>query len=81
MFLLAAIVNAFSIVKKPILALIRADQTPTRIKQHKFLFFLEVVLGIAFLGCGYYMMKHVKTYQVFGMGVALVTIVLGTYFI
>ena len=27
------------------------------------------------------MMKHVKTYQVFGMGVALVTIVLGTYFI
>ena len=34
--------------QKPILALIRADQTPTRIKQHKFLFFLEVVLGIAF---------------------------------
>ena len=59
LFLLAAVVNAFSIVKKPILALIRADQTPTRIKQHKFLFFLEVVLGIAFLGCGYYMMKHV----------------------
>ena len=67
--------------QKPILALIRADQTPTRIKQHKFLFFLEVVLGIAFLGCGYYMMKHVGTYQVFGIGVALVTIVLGTYFI
>ncbi len=61
--------------------MIRADQTPTRIKQHKFLFFLEVVLGIAFLGCGYYMMKHVGTYQVFGIGVALVTIVLGTYFI
>lgn len=68
LFLLAAIVNAFSIVKKPILALIRADQTPTRIKQHKFLFFLEVVLGIAFLGCGYYMMKHVGTYQVFWYG-------------
>ena len=81
LFLLAAVVNAFSIVKKPILALIRADQTPTRIKQHKFLFFLEVVLGIAFLGCGYYMMKHVGTYQVFGIGVALVTIVLGSYFI
>ncbi|HFP8977122.1 TPA: FtsX-like permease family protein, partial [Enterococcus faecium] len=81
LFLLAAVVNAFSIVKKPILALIRADQTPTRIKQHKFLFFLEVVLGIAFLGCGYYMMKHVGTYQVFGIGVALVTIILGTYFI
>ncbi len=27
------------------------------------------------------MMKHVGTYQVFGMGVDLVTIVLGTYFI
>lgn len=45
--LLAAVVNAFRL-SKPILALIRADQTPTRIKQHKFLFFLEVVLGIAF---------------------------------
>lgn len=81
LFLLAAIVNAFSIVKKPILTLIRADQTPTQMKQHKFLFFLEVVLGIACLTCGYYMMQNLAKFQLFGIGVALVTIVLGTYFI
>ncbi|MBO0482620.1 ABC transporter permease [Candidatus Enterococcus courvalinii] len=81
LFLLAAIVNAFSIVKKPILTLIRADQTPTQMKQHKFLFFLEVVLGIACLTCGYYMMQNLVKFQLLGIGVALVTIVLGTYFI
>ncbi|WP_165037918.1 ABC transporter permease [Enterococcus sp. ZJ1622] len=81
LFLLAAFVNAFSIVKKPILTLIRADQTPARVKQHKFLFFLEVVLGLIFLGVGYYMMANIGTYQLMAIGVALVTIVLGTYFI
>lgn len=81
LFLLAAIVNAFSIVKKPILTLIRADQTPTQMKQHKFLFFLEVVLGIASLTCGYYMMQNLEKFQLFGIAIALVTIVLGTYFI
>ena len=81
LFLLAAIVNAFSIVKKPILALIRADQTPTRIKQHKFLFLIEVVLGMVLLACGYYVLKHIEVYREVGFGIALVTIVLGTYFI
>ena len=81
LFLLAAFVNAFSIVKKPILALIRADQTPTRMKQHKFLFFIEVILGIVFLGIGYYMMANVQKYQLMAIVVALVTIVPGTYFI
>lgn len=81
LFLLAAFVNAFSIVKKPILTLIRADQTPTRMKQHKFLFLLEVMLGIVFLGIGYYMMENVLKYQLMAILVALVTIVPGTYFI
>ncbi len=81
LFLLAAFVNAFSIVKKPILTLIRADQTPTRIKQHKFLFFLEVILGLVFLGIGYYMMANVQKFKLMAIAVALVTIILGTYFI
>lgn len=81
LFLLAAFVNAFSIVKKPILTLIRADQTPAKMKQHKFLFFLEVVLGIVCIGLGYYMMANIEKYQILSIVVALVTIVLGTYFI
>ncbi|OTP11261.1 peptide ABC transporter permease/transmembrane protein [Enterococcus sp. 10A9_DIV0425] len=81
LFLLAAFVNAFSIVKKPILTLIRADQTPAKMKQHKFLFFLEVVLGIVCIGLGYYMMANIEKYQILSIVVALITIVLGTYFI
>lgn len=81
LFLLAAIVNAFSIVKKPILVLIRADQTPARMKQRKFLFVVEIVLGIALLACGYYVLKNIEIYREAAFGIALVTIVLGTYFI
>lgn len=81
LFLLAAIVNAFSIVKKPILTLIRAEATPTRMKQNKFLFLLEVVLGIVLLGAGYYAMASILKLGFSALVIALVTICLGTYFI
>jgi putative ABC transport system permease protein len=81
LFLLAAIVNAFSIVNKTILVLIRADQTPSKMKQNKALFVLEVTLGIVLLACGYYVLKHVLVYREAAFGIALVTILPGTYFI
>ena len=81
LFLLAAITNAFSIVKKPILTLIRAEDTPTRMKQNKFLFLLEVVLGVVLLGVGYYVLSEIARIGLSGLGISLVTICLGTYFI
>ncbi|EMF0439669.1 FtsX-like permease family protein [Enterococcus hirae] len=81
LFLLAAITNAFSIVKKPILTLIRAEATPTRMKQNKFLFLLEVVLGVVLLGVGYYVLSEIARIGLSGLGISLVTICLGTYFI
>lgn len=81
LFLLAAFVNAFSIVKKPILTLIRADETPTRMKKNKFLFLLEVVLGIVLLGMGYRSMSEILTIGPTALYIALITICLGTYFI
>ena len=81
LFLLAAITNAFSIVKKTILTLIRAEATPTRMKQNKFLFLLEVVLGVVLLGVGYYVLSEIARIGLSGLGISLVTICLGTYFI
>lgn len=81
LFLLAAFINAFSIVKKPILTLIRAEATPTRMKQNKFLFLLEVVLGVILLAIGYYAMSQILKLQMMGLTIALVTICLGTYFV
>ncbi|MGX7173990.1 FtsX-like permease family protein [Enterococcus ratti] len=79
LFLFAAFANAYAIVKKPILTLLRANQTPAHIKQTNFL--LKVVLGIACLSIGYYVLANIMVYQMMGIGIALVTIILGTYFI
>ncbi|MEY8446353.1 FtsX-like permease family protein [Enterococcus ratti] len=79
LFLFAAFANAYAIVKKPILMLLRANQTPAHIKQTNFL--LKVVLGIACLSIGYYVLANIMVYQMMGIGIALVTIILGTYFI
>ncbi|EPH97980.1 MULTISPECIES: ABC transporter permease [unclassified Enterococcus] len=81
LFLLAAIVNAVSIVKKPILTLLRANQTPAEVKQNKLSFALEVIFGVVFLGIGYYVMTELGKFQLMGIVIALITIVLGTYLV
>jgi putative ABC transport system permease protein len=81
LFLIAAIVNASAIAKKAILELLRETSTPAQIKQ-KFPFLLiQTLLGIIFLGIGYYSMSHLMTLQIMGIGIALVTIILGTYLV
>lgn len=61
--------------------MIRAEATPTRMKQNKFLFLLEVVLGVVLLGVGYYVLSEIARIGLSGLGISLVTICLGTYFI
>jgi putative ABC transport system permease protein len=43
--------------------------------------FLQTVLGICSLAVGYYMMSDLMKFQLVGIGVALVTIILGTYLV
>ena len=50
-------------------------------KQNKFLFLLEVVLGVVLLGVGYYVLSEIARIGLSGLGISLVTICLGTYFI
>lgn len=80
-FLLAAFVNAMTIVKKPILTLLRAGETPMPANRKPFTLLLEVIAGIAFLAIGYFMMSQVMTLAFFALITALITIVLGTYFV
>lgn len=81
LFLIAAIFNARAIAKKSILALLRETSTPAQVKQRPFMLFLQTVLGICSLAVGYYMMSDLMKFQLVGIGVALVTIILGTYLV
>ncbi|WP_407857546.1 FtsX-like permease family protein [Enterococcus hailinensis] len=80
-FLLAALVNAMTIVKKPILSLLRASETPMPAKRKTITLLLEVIAGIIFLAIGYYMMTQVLKLAFIALVIALITIVLGTYFV
>ncbi|MCQ4503778.1 hypothetical protein NON27_26660, partial [Vibrio parahaemolyticus] len=44
-------------------------------------FLLEVVLGVVLLGVGYYVLSEIARIGLSGLGISLVTICLGTYFI
>ena len=81
LFLIAAIFNARAIAKKSILALLRETSTPAQAKQRPILLLLQTVLGICSLAIGYYMMSDLLKFQLIGIGIALVTIVLGTYLV
>lgn len=80
-FLLAAFVNAMTIVKKPILNLLKASETPLPANRKLFTLVLEVIAGIVFLGVGYFMMTQVMKLAFLALIIALITIILGTYFV
>ncbi|MGM0240653.1 ABC transporter permease [Enterococcus sp. AZ103] len=80
-FFVAAILNATKIVKLPILNLLKDADTPVQVKRSKLLLFVETLAGIALLGIGYFMMFKVMNFGIFALVIALVTIVLGTYFV
>lgn len=81
LFIIAAVVNQFQLLKTPVLQLLHDDQQPNRVSQNKLSRIVQIVLGLLFLAVGYYMMIKVATFQIMGLVVALVTIVLGTYFL
>ncbi|MGX4687600.1 FtsX-like permease family protein [Vagococcus sp. JNUCC 83] len=79
LFVVTAFINAGSIVKKPILQLLKEQAMPKTLVIRPILLVLETLVGIASLGIGYYMLAHINKYQLFGIAIALVTIVLGSY--
>ena len=81
LFLVSAVINAGSMIKKPILTLLRASETPTKSQRKNSLLFVETFCGIAFLAVGYWVMAQVNTLGFIALVIALVTIILGTYLV
>ncbi|MCF1686097.1 FtsX-like permease family protein [Tetragenococcus halophilus] len=81
LFLLAATINASSIVRKPILSLLKANETPTASRRKPVVLALEAISGLVLLGIGYYMMNSVDKIGLLALIIALFTIVLGSYFV
>lgn len=81
LFILSAMYNTAKLLKMPMMRLLRQSQTPNRVKQRKGLFALQVVLGLVLLAVGYYCMANIMHIGINAVPIALVTIVMGTYFL
>lgn len=81
LFVIAAVINQYQLLKTPVLQLLHDDQQPNRVKKNGLMYAIQVVLGVVLIGIGYYMMAKVAQFQVFGIIIAMFTIVFGTYFL
>lgn len=81
LFFIAGIINRVSLTKTPVLSLLHGDSQPNRPKLKSVSQLLQVIVGVGLLTVGYYAMSHLKTLQLLAIPLALVTIVLGTYFL
>ncbi|GAF41698.1 hypothetical protein FC83_GL002168 [Agrilactobacillus composti DSM 18527 = JCM 14202] len=78
LFLIAAIINRRQLLKQPILKLLHSSNTPTAIKHRPVVWLIEAIVGVLLLATGYWAMIHLG---VLGLVLALITIVLGSYFV
>ncbi|OZU89230.1 ABC transporter permease [Virgibacillus indicus] len=81
LFFLTSIVNAWQIGRKSVLNLLHADQKLDQIKTNGFKTFIGVFFAIILIGIGYYAMMHMAKLAEFGIIIATVTIIPGTYLI
>lgn len=83
-FILSALRNSISIRMTKVLNLLHKESQPTRIKRNTAWTVIQSILGIIFLGIGYVTMVRFGNSPALiyiGVPIALVTIVLGTYFV
>lgn len=79
LFIIAGLFNLLALTKTPALKLLHSNDQPNRPQLKPARQLLEIVIGLIAIGIGYWSMAHLATLQLMGIGVALVTIVLGTY--
>ncbi|PAV31482.1 ABC transporter permease [Virgibacillus profundi] len=81
LFVLTSIVNAWQIGRKSVLNLLRADQKQDQIKTNGLKTFFGVFFALILIGVGYYAMMNMAEFKQFGVILATVTIIPGTYLI
>ncbi|MFC6182330.1 FtsX-like permease family protein [Lactiplantibacillus daowaiensis] len=79
LFLIAGLFNLVALTKTPALKLLHSNDQPNRPRLHPVRQSIEVIIGLASISIGYWSMAHLIDLKMAGIGIALVTIVLGTY--
>ena len=84
LFVFAAMRNAVMLRRSRVLTLLNKDKQPTKIRRNPTLKVVQAVLGVILLAIGYFAMIYIGKDPMLiyiGVPLALVTIVLGTYFV
>lgn len=81
LFLLAALWNRHKLVKSNVINLLHEDQKPVKLRYNKVWKFIEAVLGIGFLGIGYWAMAKYQVLLTNSITIGFFTITIGSYFV
>lgn len=81
LFLLAAIFNAIKLTRSNIIDLIHEDSRPITIIKNKKWRIIQALLGIVLLAAGYVAMSQTRVLLLNSVWIALITIVIGSYFV
>lgn len=81
LFFIAALFNLQSLVRKPVLKLLKQTDTVDRIKINPIGLLFSGVAGIVLVGIGYYALAKIVDLQLSAIPIALVTIVVGSFLI
>lgn len=81
LFFIAALFNLQSLVRKPVLKLLKQTDTVDRIKINPIGLLFSGVAGIVLVGIGYYALAKITELQLSAIPIALVTIVVGSFLI
>lgn len=81
LFVIAAIFNLQSLIRTPVLKLLKQNDTVNKIKAHGIGLYFAGIFGVILVGIGYYALAQIATFKLTSIPIALVTIVLGSYLI
>lgn len=81
LFFLTSAVNAFKIARHSVLELLHADRMQDEVKVKGSKTIIGVILAIFLIAVGYYAMINIENLMQFGILLATITIILGTYLI
>lgn len=81
LFILMALINQRTLRKTPVLKLLKSTAQPTHVAVKPIRTVVKMIGGFVSLAIGYFVMHQIGVFQLAGIGIALVTIVLGTYLI
>ena len=81
LFLLAGAWNSHKLAQSPVIKLLNEQQKPISLKKHPVLTAIEAILGLVLLAIGYWAMAAFQKLMLWSIPIALVTIVVGSFFL